>query len=162
MQDNYWLTLLLYLVSPLLIGLSMLRLRGRWLGATIALLCVTAPFTMTDIVLLTTEPTSFYCGLVSFWTFGLVVAVLAFLHISYSEHIRSSPTTVERPRYTRAVSSFLFMFCVVIVACWLIGLFPPFYNAGQVGRRAFWIASAVIAAGAGAWSFRVNLRRPDK
>ena len=162
MQDSYWLTLLLYLVSPLLIGLSMLRLRGRWLGATIALLCVTAPFTVTDIVLLTAKPTSFYCGVISFWTFGVVVAVLAFLHVSYSEHIRSSPTTGKRPQYARAVSSFIFMFCVVIVACWLIGQFPPFYNAGDVGRQLFWIASTLIAAGAGAWSFRVNLRRAGK
>ena len=36
MQDGYWLTLLQYLISPILIGLSMLRLRGPWLAANIA------------------------------------------------------------------------------------------------------------------------------
>ena len=68
-----WQALLLHLAPPLLIGLSMLRFRGRWLAAAIALLCFTAPFTAIDICLLTTNPTSFYCGVSSFWLFPFFV-----------------------------------------------------------------------------------------
>lgn len=159
MTTPSWQALLLYLVPPLLIGLSMFRFRGRWLAAAVALLCFTAPFTAIDIGLLATNPTNFYCGVISFWVFGLVVAVLSFLHVSYFEHKRSKETTSTRPRYARACSSFLFMFSVILMACWLVGQLPPFFSADRVGRNLFWIAATVIASAAGSWSFHVNLGR---
>ncbi len=159
--SSYWQVLILFLVPPLLIGLSILRLRGRWVAAAIALLCFTAPFTVIDIVLLTTDPTNFFCAVISFWVFGVVVTVLLFLHVSYSDDKRSDHTTSKRPQYARAVSSFLFMFGVILIACWLVGQLLPFFNSGRVGRNLFWIVATVIASVAGSWSFRVNLRRPE-
>ncbi len=66
-----WLALALYLAPIAMIGLSMPRLRGRWLVAAITLLCLVIPFTAIDIFLLTTTPNTFYCGLISFCCSGV-------------------------------------------------------------------------------------------